>query len=115
MKKALLYFDLVKNGEQIPQTVFIYNDGEVKIVGNELTMGGSMQATSLRNTFAALTAKESEDAARMIFDEYTPAAPGYTAQSFVVDYEGEGKEMADDMFNKLSSRNFDNAKRKKDG
>jgi hypothetical protein len=115
MKKALIYLTLDKGQGRTPYFVFIYNEGEIKIVGNELTMGGQMMVAQMKNLFASLGPSEREKVAAQIFDEFSPATPGYRMQSIIVDYEGADKKMADEMFDKLSSRNFDNAKRKKDG
>lgn len=115
MKKALIYLTMDKGKNRTPYFVFIYNDGEIKIVGNELTMGGKMMSAQMKNQFAALTPSEREKFAEEIFEEFSPAVPGYRMQSVVVDYEGDDKKMADDMYDELSARNYDNAKRSNDG
>ena len=115
MKKALLYFTSSKARKMLPSLVFIYDDGNVKIVGNENTIGGSLMASSMRNRFAAMSPSEKEKEAKMMFEEMTPAAPGYAAQYMAVDYTGDDKKMVDEMFDKISSRNFDIAKKKQNG
>ena len=115
MKKAILYFTHAKNKAKLPSLVFIYDDGKVKIVGDESTMGGSLMASSMRNRFASMSTAEKEDEVKMMFEDFTPAAPGYSAQYIAVDYSGDDKDMIDKMFEDISARNFDLAKGKKNG
>ena len=115
MKKALIYFTLGKQNVRTPRFVFIYDDGDIKIAANEMIPGRVAQANQMRNRFAAMSRSEIESEVRMMFEEYTPATPGYRDQHIAVDYEGEDKEFADKMFDELSARNFDNKKRSGNG
>lgn len=115
MKKALVYFTLGKQNKTTPQLVFIYDDGDMKILANELMSGWAGKARQMRNRLMAMSPSEREADIRMMFEEYTPATPGYRDQHIAVDYEGEDKEFADKMFDELSARNFDNEKRSGNG
>ena len=115
MKKALVYFMLGKQNATTPQLVFIYDEGEMKIIANEAMSGWADKARRMRNSFAAMSSSERENDIRMIFEEYTPATPGYRDQHIASDYEGVDKEFADKMYDELSARNFDNKKRSGNG
>jgi hypothetical protein len=116
MKKAFIHFSVKKNNSRDPHFIFIYDNGEVKIVGDQSTIGGSIIAASMKNRFASLNGiDEREKEAKLIFDDYTKATPGYAAQYVVVDYSGEDKTMADNFFDALSEKNFDLAKEKQNG
>lgn len=115
MKKALIYFTQGKQKKTTPHFVFIYDDGEMKIVANDAISGWASKARQMKNSLTAMSPSEREESIRAIFDEYTPATPGYVDQHIAVDYEGEDKEFADKMFDELSARNYDNAKRSNNG
>lgn len=114
MKKAIVEYQYLKNKTRVPYFVFIFDDGQVRVVGDESRMTGK-KARDMKNDFAAMSVNEKIDQAKLIFDEFTGSSPTFSYVYDMFDYDGENKKMIDDMFDEISARNFDLAKEKKDG
>lgn len=114
MKKSIIEYKYTKSGKRIPYFVFIYDEGKVRVIGDDSRMT-SVKARDMRNDFAAMSEKERAEAAKLMFDEFTGSSPTRSYVSDMFDYDNENKKMIDDMFDEIAARNFDLAKEKKDG